>query len=250
MIIDKSRGGAMKIIVAPSKTQQYENKTIKTTSSPVFMEESQRIRAEIRNFGREDFANVMKIKGKKLDEVVELYSKEDNELKEVPAIECYTGFVFRELEMPKYDSEQLQYMNGSVRILSAMYGVLRPSDLIRGYRLDMTMKFGVQNLYKRWNEKVDEYFRNEEIIINLASKEFSKMISKKMIDIDFKVIKEGKLKTIGTYAKKARGMMLDYIIKNRIQEPTKLKEFSLDGYEFSDEKSKDNSYVFIKEMKQ
>lgn len=238
----------MKIIVSPAKTQQWSKQLLDIKNRPEFLDESVFLREEIKKLSKEEIAVLMKIKGKKLDEVFELFSKDIDDLEEVPAVECYTGFVFKELNIDDYKEKQVQFMEENLVILSAMYGALRPLDGMKPYRLDMTMKPLEKSLYEFWRDKIDLYFQDQELIVNLASNEFSKMISKEMITIEFKVIKEGKIKTIGTYAKKARGMMLDYIIKHEIKDVENMKNFNRDGYKFSEENSSTEKLMFIKEL--
>jgi len=236
----------MKIIVAPSKTQQYERRISNKNSKPKFQQESLELRKILKSKEIDEIARIMKIKGKKLEEVLKIYETSVEELDKACAIEAYTGFVFKELNLEGYSQEQLAYMEDKIRILSALYGVVKPFDSISPYRLDMTMKICDQSLYSFWTEKISQEFSEEELIVNLASKEFSKLVKRPMLTIDFKVIKDGKLKTIGTYAKKARGMMLHYLICNRVEEISKIKQFNKEGYYFSEEHSEKNNWVFIK----
>ncbi|WBW98178.1 YaaA family protein [Oceanirhabdus sp. W0125-5] len=236
----------MKIIVSPSKTQQFDKRISYKNSNPKFQEESLELRKILKYKEVDEIARIMKIKGKKLEEVVQIYQTLPENLDRVCAIEAYTGFVFKELNIEGYSEKELDYMDDKLRILSALYGILKPFDVISPYRLDMTMKISDESLYSLWTERITQEFSDEELIVNLASKEFSKLVKRPMLTIDFKVIKDGKLKTVGTYAKKARGMMLHYLISNKIEEVGKIKEFDVDGYCFSEEHSDEDNWTFVK----
>jgi len=143
-------------------------------------------------------------------------------------------------------------------MLSGLYGVLRPLDLIQPYRLEMGTQLRNprgKNLYEFWGSRISEILNNDEadVIINLASNEYFKGIDKstlnaRIIDIVFKENKNNKLKVIGIYAKRARGLMIRYMIDNRIEAPELLKQFNTEGYQFSEELSSDSSFVFTRDI--
>jgi len=147
------------------------------------------------------------------------------------------------LNLIDYNRIQLEYLQENVVILSALNGVLNPFDGIKPYRLDMTMKPCGVDLYKFWD--FDSYF-SEEVIINLASKEFSKLVTKNKVDILFLEYKNDKYVNIATYSKQARGLMLDYMIKNNVRLIADIKEFSLNGYKYSESESSVSSLVFVR----
>ena len=133
-------------------------------------------------------------------------------------------------------------------ILSALYGVLTPLTGIKPYRLDMTMSISKKNsLYEFWQESINEYIEEEEMIINLASKEFSKMIKKPLINIEFFEEKNEKLVQISTNSKKARGEMVKCIVKTKAEKLDDIRKISFDGYKFNKKLSKENILVFVKE---
>ena len=168
----------------------------------------------------------MKIKGKLLEET---YSNIVNykSLPEIKAINLYNGVAFKKLELESYNSKELEYLNNSLIILSAMYGALNPFDNIKKYRLDMIMKISENSLYSFWSEKVTAYINellsqdSEKILLNLASNEYSKIINKKslnfkMITVDFKEFKNGKYLSVSSFSKQGRGMLLNYLIKIQV----------------------------------
>ncbi len=192
----------------------------------------------------------LKIKDKLLDDTYQLYqSFQDNNLG-IEAIRCYQGVVFEQFKFDTYTDSQKDYLNNNLIILSGMYGIIKPNDVIWPYRLDMTIKPKKINLYNYWQDSVNEYFVGEDIIINLASNEFSKILKgheDKMINIHFSERqKNGGLKVISYNAKKARGVMVDYLIINQINEIKDLTKVIIDGYKYDKLLSDDNNLYFIK----
>ena len=142
-------------------------------------------------------------------------------------------------------------MNKNLFIFSALYGAISPNTKIKPYRLDMTINILDESMYKFWNKDINNYLEkySTEVFINLASKEFSKILDYKkfkVIDIEFRQNIDEKLKNISTEGKKARGMMLNYMTLNSIENIEKIKEFSEDGYKFSPENSTETKLFFIK----
>ncbi|PAB60016.1 YaaA family protein [Anaeromicrobium sediminis] len=237
----------MKIIISPSKTQDFTNKNNENSYIPTFQEKADELVRKIKTFTKDEMAKKLKLKGKILEETYEKYENHEK-LETNKAILAYTGQVFKQLDMYNYSKDEYEFLQKHVYILSALYGVLSPFDEIKPYRLDMKMNVCPnKTLYSYWQKEINNIFKDEKCIINLASNEFSKMIKKDMITIEFKEeISHGKYKTIGTYSKKARGSMLDYIIKNKIENMELLKEFKEDNYSFNESMSDNNTYVFTR----
>lgn len=233
----------MKIIISPSKTQDFNRRLFKKIETPFFISEADKIVKEVEKSSKEELSVKMKIKGKLLDKTYIDYQNYYNNSSN-HSISSYTGAVFREINVKELDENDIIYAENHLRILSALYGVLRPLDVIRPYRLDMNMKIININLYKFWQKHIDDYFRGEDLIINLASNEFSKLIKVPMVTIDFREEVYGKYKTVGTYAKKARGMMVNYLIKNKIQSFEKIKEFSMERYKYNKDLSSIQKIIF------
>ena len=139
-------------------------------------------------------------------------------------------------------------MEENLRILSALYGILTPLTELKEYRLDMVNSvFSEKSLYEIWKKEINDYFRNEDFIINLASKEYSKILSTDNIyNFEFYDEKDGKLKQISTNSKKMRGFTVNYIIKNRITDVILLKNICLNGYKYNEEMSDERKYVYTK----
>lgn len=210
----------------------------------------------LQSFSKEEIAEIMKIKGKLLEETFENIRNFDS-LKEISAFSLYNGVSFKNLELEKYDKSNIKYAENSLLILSAFYGVLHPSDSVKNYRLDMTMKLSSSSLYSFWNREVTDYIScllkndSDKTLINLASGEYSKMIERKsfpykIIDIDFKENKNGKFQSVSSFAKQGRGSMLNYLIKNRINVAEKIKEFSELGYSINNELSDKDKFIFTR----
>lgn len=237
----------MKIILSPSKTQDFSNIDILDSTKPIFKENAIELVYHLKNLSKKELAIGLKIKNKILDNTYDIYQNFEDNISN-KAILAYSGQVFKQLNIGEYDKEELKYLQNHICILSALYGVLRPFDKIKPYRLDMTCKiFQDKSLYDYWNNNIKEFFHEEDYIINLASKEFSKLIKKPLINIEFKEKKEdGAYKVIGMYAKTARGKMLDYIVKNKITNTNMLKDFKELNYKFNEKISTKDTFVFTR----
>ena len=155
------------------------------------------------------------------------------------------------------NAKDLEFAQKNIRILSGLYGVLRPLDLIQPYRLEMGTKLSNtegNNLYDYWGSGISEILNEdeEELIVNLASNEYFKAIDNKILkaqvlDIVFKEKKNDTYKVIGIYAKRARGLMINYIIRNRLTDAEALKDFSDEGYQYNQELSADSTWVYIRD---
>ncbi len=196
-------------------------------------------------FSVEEIANIMGIKNGLLKNVYNTYQNFGH-TGILPAIQAYTGIAFRQIPVQSYSEEELYYLENHLRIMSAMYGILTPLTGMSAYRLDMKMKVLDESLYAYWKNELSMPFDKDETIINLASKEFSKLIKMPMVTVEFKEYKNGKLKIIGTNAKKARGLMVDFMVQNRVEEVTELKMFSIEDWRFEEELSSLETMVFVR----
>lgn len=222
-----------------------------------FSDKTNSLIRKLKSFSKAELSTKMKIRGKLLDSVFDIYDNFQNAPVK-SAIESYTGFVFKELDLVGYTKEQRIFLENHFIILSALYGCVLPADKIRAYRLDMTVKVDTKvNLNTFWKAEINTCLKqimlknNEDTLINLASNEFSKLIdrknfSPKIIDIEFKEEASGGFKIVSTYSKKARGMMSDYIIKNKISRVKDIKLFERQEYFFNKFLSTDNKYVFTR----
>jgi cytoplasmic iron level regulating protein YaaA (DUF328/UPF0246 family) len=177
------------------------------------------------------------------------------------AVLAFKGDVYTGLQAETLSEDDLDFAQTRLRILSGLYGLLRPLDLMQPYRLEMGLKFTNQrgrNLYEFWGEQLTDTLNADlvsaktEVLINLASNEYFKAVKPKLLNADiitpqFKDLKNGQYKMISFFAKKARGLMARYIIDNRITEPEALKSFSEAGYYYSDEQSQGDQWVFLRD---
>ena len=177
-----------------------------------------------------------------------------------PALFAFKGDVYSGIQKDKYTDDDLAYAQDHLRILSGLYGALRPMDLIQPYRLEMKTKLKNprgDNLYQFWGERITEQLnealqkQQEPVLVNLASNEYFKSVKPKkldgrLLDINFKESKAGKTRVIAIFAKRARGMMTDFILRNRIEHAEDLKYFGVGGYRFSQQESTENNWVFTR----
>ena len=253
----------MKIIISPAKSLDFKTKLInKDFSIPDFLSESKIINKSLRKRSPVELKSLMSIS----DKLADLNWKRNNSFKipfnldnARPSIFTFNGDVYSGLDAFSLSNNQIKSAQSSLRILSGLYGLLKPLDLIQPYRLEMGTKLDIEgsvNLYGFWKNKITNKLNNEldenELFINLASNEYSSAIDKKvlktsMVSPSFKDMKNGKLKIISFYAKKARGMMVRYILDNKINSKEDLKGFNYGGYSYSTEESeKLKDLVFIR----
>ena len=238
----------MKIIISPAKKIANDNFINKGTSIQ-FLKETNYLVKELKNYTVSDIKSLMKLS----DNLAQLNWQrfQDWNTKDVgQALFMFKGDVYQGLKADSLTNIELDFAQENLRILSGLYGLLKPKDLIFPYRLEMGTKLRTKsgnNLYKFWENRLHQSLqselKNEEEIINLASEEYSKALQLSKFDNPvitpvFKDFKNGKLKVISFYAKKARGEMVNFIIKNKIKNPENLKYFSNLGYKFTDETEK------------
>ena len=245
----------MKIIFSPSKEMReeniFENKKIEFTE-PKFKDKTNILIGILKEKSLSEIENIMKLKGELLNKTYKDVQDYDK-LKFIPAISMYYGVSFKELNLEDYSEKSLEYLKNNLLILSALYGVLLAFDLVKKYRLDMTMSIIDKGLYNFWKKDINDYISNilskDEVLLNLASGEFSKLIDNKkisMINIDFKEEKDGAYKSVSTYSKKARGQFLNYLIKNQIANLEDIKKIKLDGYSLNKDLSDEKNLIFTR----
>ena len=245
----------MKIIISPAKKLATDNFINKGTSIQ-FLEETNCLVKELKTYSVSDLKSLMKLS----DNLAHLnWQRFQNwNSKDVgQALFMFKGDVYKGLKVEKFTDIELDFAQENLRILSGLYGLLKPKDLIYPYRLEMGTKLKTKsgnNLYKFWDNRLHlallSELSNEEEIINLASEEYIKALqinkfSNPVITPVFKDFKNGKLKVISFYAKKARGEMTNFIIKNKIKKSDNLKYFSNLGYQFTEE-TKKGEFLFTR----
>ncbi len=250
----------MKIIISPTKNMQLnytaKNLTIDDTKI-LFAKEANEIWNTLLGLSRNELATLWKVNDGLLSENINrLKSQTLLQSQLTPALFAYTGIQFSKLKADELTKKELDYLQGHLYILSALYGLLRPYTGIIQYRLDMQTKLFVgecKNLYKYWGITLANYLATtKEIIINLASKEYAKAVtpylpdSYPVINILFLEGKGGNYSEKGTYSKMARGAFVRFMAKNQITTVDALQKFKEEGYNFSVEHSNANNFVFTR----
>ena len=237
----------MKILISPAKSLDFENNVETSISSkPIFADQAHKINNTIKNLSAPDLSSLMNI-SPKLSELNWSRNQEFQKIdsKEKEAIFAFNGDVYDGIDANTINTSNHEKLQNSLRILSGLYGILKPFDKIKAYRLEMGTKIsinGSKNLYDFWKENVTKSLVNEvnenDIIVNLASNEYFSVIDKSLIlntiiTPQFKDFKNGKLKIISFYAKKARGLMTRFLIDNDIKNLSDIESFNSSGYMFS-----------------
>lgn len=252
----------MKLVLSPAKSLDFKTKlpTDKTTQ-PEFLKQSERLNKVLKNKSVKALSELMGI-SKDLSQLNfernhdwQIPFTKDNAR---PAIYAFNGDVYRSLDAYTIPENKIEKVQDTVRILSGLYGILKPLDLMQPYRLEMGTKLSVgknKNLYEFWKEDLTKALnaelKDDEVFLNLASVEYFKAIDRKalkvpVIDVDFKELKNGAYKTIGIYAKLARGHMTRYIIDNNAETIDDIKAFDVENYRFHEKLSEANKLVFTR----
>ncbi|MBP2026334.1 cytoplasmic iron level regulating protein YaaA (DUF328/UPF0246 family) [Acetoanaerobium pronyense] len=242
-----------------SKTMSFDDKGHKIKpSKPIFEDEANYLANKILDLGYEGMQEMMGVSNKLAELNFQRYIDFVNTNIKSPAIYAYKGDVYSGLKAELLSKEDLDFGQKHIRIISGIYGILKPLDEIKPYRMEMGYKFiNNKKLDVYWNEILKKELKKEmkatgEIIINLSSKEYSAAINSaknysKWIDIEFLDSLRGEYKFITLYGKRARGMMARYIMNNKIDNPEDLKEFDYEGYMYSEERSTLDKFVFIRD---
>ncbi|MHC1774696.1 MAG: peroxide stress protein YaaA [Lentimicrobium sp.] len=254
----------MLILISPSKTLDFESPvSISPGSDPEFINYSKKLVAVLRKKSPRDLASLMDI-SPKLSELSALrysewqYPYPDGKAR--PALSAFKGDVYEGLKAWELDSEQIDFAGKHLRILSGLYGLLKPTDLMLAYRLEMGTALegkDFKNLYQFWGDKITRGVKHAlsesagKVIVNLASDEYSKAVDFKatkarIITPVFNEFRNGSYKFISYNGKRARGLMTRFIIDNKITEPEQLKLFNYEGYEYLEQRSKGDHWVFAK----
>ena len=244
----------MRIILSPAKKMKVDTDSCEIQGIPVFMNQTEEILDWLRNRSYEELKNLWKCNDKIAGENLDRLKNMNLGSGLTPAVLSYEGIAYQYMAPAVFEEEQLEYIQDNLRILSAFYGVLKPMDGVTPYRLEMQAKAsltGYKDLYDLWGSRLYEEVRDDSgIIINLASKEYSKCIEKYITDRDtyitctFGEMSGGKVVTKGTYAKMARGEMVRYMAENRIINTEDIKGFDRLGYVFRENLSDDREFVF------
>ncbi|MNX16872.1 hypothetical protein D3C86_467480 [compost metagenome] len=252
----------MKIVISPAKSLDFAKELpTETFSQASFLKEARQVHQVLKQKSPKELSELMAIS----DKLADLNWQRNQDWKTPfttknarPAVYAFDGDVYTGLDAYSIPSGKLESLQDKLRILSGLYGLLKPLDLIQPYRLEMGTKLPIgerKNLYEFWKETVtkalNKELKKDELFINLASNEYFSAVDVKALKVpvitpDFKDYKDGKLKMISFFAKKARGMMVRYIIDTNAQTIDDLKGFNYDGYQFDANLSKGNHLVFTR----
>ena len=256
----------MLVIISPAKTLDYITPSAITDYSlPMFVSDSAELIDQLKQLNPQEISNLMKISEKLANINFSRYLSWNSEStldNAKQAVLAFKGDVYSGLDVESLSSKELNWAQNHVRILSGLYGLLRPLDLMQPYRLEMGTNFKTnrgKDLYEFWGNKITSKLNqtlhkdNYDVIINLASKEYFKAIKSASLEARivtpvFKDWKNDKYKIISFFAKKARGMMSRYIIQRKIQDPEEIKLFDTGGHKFDSSESTKNEWIFTRKM--
>ncbi|MDJ0806727.1 MAG: peroxide stress protein YaaA [Gammaproteobacteria bacterium] len=254
----------MLIVISPAKTLDYATPPVtKTHTKPAFLKQSQELIDNLRNYSALDLAELMTLSMKLAELNFERYHDwrtPFNTKNAKQAVLAMKGDVYTGLDAETFSAEDLNYAQDHLRILSGLYGIMRPLDLMQPYRLEMGTKLPNargKDLYAFWGETITDALnkalkrQGDDVLVNLASNEYFKSVKPRrvkgrIITPQFKEQKPGGYKMIGVFAKKARGLMSRYIIQNRLSDPEEVKAFDLEGYAYNDTLSQQDQWVFTR----
>ena len=248
----------MKVLISPTKTMSISSSFKHKTTKPIFLGEAIRINKALLKWNQNDFKLKMKLSDKLTSSVfknIQQWSTTHDQNRQ--AIFSYQGTAFKHMDTSLWSEQDLIFSQNCILILSAYYGLLRPLDQIAPYRLEMGISHpvmeGYKTMYEFWRKKITENLNQleDEIIINLASNEYSQVIikdqlHKKWINCDFYEMRNGTPKIVGNYAKAARGLMVKYIVKNKINTVQDLMHFKEGDYRLDVVNSSEQSLNFVR----
>ena len=247
-----------------SKTLDFQQKArISKHTIPELIKDAEILVKALRKLSKSDFSKLLKTSEKLTDLNVERYANWQTDVKKSnakQALLAFRGDIYSGMEVDDYKTKDFNFAQKHVRILSGLYGILRPLDLMQPYRLEMATKLPTargKNLYQFWGNQLNKSIRallkreNSGVLVNLCSMEYFKAIKSDLLDVKvitpaFKEFRDGSYRFITLYAKKARGMMCNYIIQNHLKEVKDLKSFDVEGYQFNQKISSDNEWVFTR----
>lgn len=249
----------MLMVISPSKTQNFEKVECIGYTELRQQDETLELVDILRGVSKADIKGMMKLSDNLTELNYDRFQNFENEFKigkSKQALWAFQGDVYSGVDVDGYSQGDIEFVQKSLRMLSGLYGVVRPLDLIQPYRLEMGIKLENReggNLYKYWGDKISKVLNEDEdeVILNLASNEYFKGIDRSalkanIINVHFKEWKVDKYKIVAIHAKRARGMMVNYVVKNRILKAEDVVGFGMAGYVFNAELSDENNYVFTR----
>ena len=255
----------MLMVISPAKTLDYETPPATARfTQPQYLDHSQELIEQLRELSPQQIGELMHLSDKlsglnaaRFGSWTPAFTPENAK----QALLAFKGDVYTGLNAVDFNEADFDYAQTHLRMLSGLYGLLRPLDLMMPYRLEMGTKLANargKDLYAFWGTRISEWLnealaeQGDDVLLNLASNEYFSAVKKsalnaRIINTEFKDLKNGQHKIISFYAKKARGMMSRFVIKERINNPDHLKQFDEQGYRFSAEQSKPNLLVFLRD---
>lgn len=256
----------MLMVISPAKTLDYDSPpTTERFTQPKHLDHAQQLIEQLRELSPQDIGELMHISDKLAALNVARYGSWTPKFTPTnakQALLAFKGDVYTGLNASDFSEQDFDFAQKHLRMLSGLYGVLRPLDLMQPYRLEMGTKLinsRGKDLYAFWGERISNWLnealaaQGDDVLLNLASNEYfgavkRKALNARVIDVDFKDMKNGQYKIISFYAKKARGLMSRYVIKERIEQPEQLKDFAYDGYRYSPDDSSVDHLVFLRDI--
>ena len=250
----------MLIVLSPAKSLDLETPpTTKLATQPAFLDHSEQLIERLRGFSPHQLGELMELSDALSTLNVARYASWTKDTSEArQAVMTFNGDVYDGLDARSMSARQLDYTQSRIRILSGLYGMLKPLDLIHPHRLEMGTRLQNprgKNLYEFWGDMITEALNRESspVLVNLASEEYFKSVKPKKLAMPvitpvFEDWKGGKYKIISFFAKRARGMLARYAAVNNITDPKKLKKFNVDGYKFESDASNDTTWIFRRKI--
>lgn len=251
-------------IISPAKSVNFKDPAPVTKHTiPDYLFQTRKLVRNLKQYDKDQLKSLMSVS----DSIAELNWERYKKFKTPfrldnakQALFAFQGDVYRHMRMNTYDEETLEFAQNALRILSGLYGALRPLDLIQPYRLEMKTRLVNEqgpDLYHFWGDRITKALNRElradpaPALINLASREYSRVVNLKkikapVITVEFKEVENGDAKVIAIFAKWARGMMTDHILRHKITDPEELKKFNESEYSFSDGDSSSDNWVFTR----
>lgn len=246
----------MQIIISPAKKMQVDTDSLGAGKEPLFLSETGKLLSRLREFNRGELRELFQANEKITEENYQRFASMDLTARGTPAVLSYRGLQYQYMAPQVFTDKQWEYVKGHLWILSGFYGILRPDHAVMPYRLEMQAKLSLgdaEDLYKFWGGKLyRELIREDHVVLNLASKEYSKAIEPylepeiRYITCIFGSLQDGRVKVKGTEAKMARGEMVRWISERQIEEPEGIRAFGELGFAYCPERSTRSGYVFLK----
>lgn len=249
----------MKIIISPAKKMKEDTDSVASLSMPEFLEDTAVLMRQIKMLTLQEAKALWKCSDRLAEFNYERFRHMDLKAALTPAVLAYEGLQYQHMKPGVFSSAALSYITDRLRILSGFYGILKPFDKVTPYRLEMQAGLAVNghpDLYSFWGERLYQKLLDEDrVIVNLASKEYSRCIEKyitaddRFLTVEFLENSGGKLRQKGTIAKMARGEMVRFLAENQVCRPQGMKAFCEMGFSYAEELSGRQRYVFVKNEK-